>query len=50
MTPFGLNIEIVTVAIPTSSVNLALISGTVLPIVIGPVEIFPDTNTGANLS
>ena len=40
----------VTVETPTSSVNRAAISGIVLPTRIGPVEIEPETKTGAALS
>jgi len=40
----------VTDEIPTSSVNRAAISGIVLPTSIGPVEIEPETKTGAALS
>jgi hypothetical protein len=40
----------VTEEIPTSSVNRAAISGIVFPTIIGPAEIVPETNTGADLS
>ena len=40
----------VTFEIPTSSVNHAASSGIVCPTTIGPGEIEPETNTGADLS